>query len=254
MNDDAGGAQAREAVVSVTDVEVELGGRTVLDGASCSISRGAITCVVGESGCGKTTLLRTILGLVTPRAGSVELLGRRLDELSEEEFRALRLRTGVLFQDGALLKSLTAFENVAMPLDHHTDLPEPIIAQMVRARLTDLSVVHAANRLPAELSGGMKKRIALARALMLEPEVLFLDEPSAGLDPVTSGRLDRLLASLRDALDATLILVTHELRSIRAIADEIVFLEHGKVAFQGSVPEAERSAHRGVQRFFSRES
>jgi phospholipid/cholesterol/gamma-HCH transport system ATP-binding protein len=206
---------------------------------------------VGESGCGKTTLLKSILGLVPYREGRITLFGEDPRSLSERHFRALRLRLGVLFQNGALLNSLNVYENVAMPLEHHSSLPEPVIAEMVRSRLAMLGVAHAAFQLPAELSGGMKKRVALARALMLEPELLFLDEPSAGLDPVTSGELDKLLSSLRDSLGTTLVVVTHELRSIRSIADEIIFLDSGEVVFQGSLEEAESSEVQSVRRFFA---
>lgn len=237
----------------VEDLSVSLGGRRVLDGANCAVSQGSITCLVGESGCGKTTLLKTVLGLVGYNRGTITLLGKDPAEMAEEEFRRLRLRLGVLFQNGALLNSLTVFENVAMPLEHHTHLPEPIVAEMVRARLGMLGVSRAAHQLPAALSGGMKKRVALARALMLEPELLFLDEPSAGLDPVTSSDLDRLLLSLRDRLGTTLVVVTHELRSIRTIADEVIFLEGGRVVFQGSLEEAAQSEERGVRLFFEKE-
>lgn len=238
-------------LLKVEGLSVRFGGRTILDDASCFVRPGAITCLVGESGCGKTTLLKSILGLVPFSKGRITLFGNDPAKMGERKFRELRLRLGVLFQNGALLNSLNVFENIAMPLEQHTSLPEPLIAEMVRARLAMLGVVHAAFQLPAELSGGMKKRVALARALMLEPELLFLDEPSAGLDPVTSSELDQLLSSLRDSLGATMVVVTHELRSIRTIADEIIFLDSGKIVFQGSLAEAEESEVEAVERFFT---
>ncbi|MFW6250272.1 MAG: ABC transporter ATP-binding protein [Alkalispirochaetaceae bacterium] len=238
-------------LLTVESLSVRFGGRTILDDASCSVRPGTITCLVGESGCGKTTLLKSILGLVPFSRGRVTLFGKDPSRMGEREFRELRLRLGVLFQNGALLNSLNVFENVAMPLEQHTSLPGPLVAEMVRARLAMLGVAHAAFQLPAELSGGMKKRVALARALMLEPELLFLDEPSAGLDPVTSSELDRLLNSLRNSLGATLVVVTHELRSIRSIADEIIFLASGSVAFQGTLAEAEESNVPEVRRLFN---
>ncbi len=241
---------SESALLQVENLSVRFGGKTILDDASCSVKPGTITCLVGESGCGKTTLLKSILGLVRFSRGRVTLFGENPAELGEKQFRQLRLRVGVLFQNGALLNSLNVFENVAMPVEQHTALPAPLVEEMVRARLAMLGVAHAAFQLPAELSGGMKKRVALARALMLEPEMLFLDEPSAGLDPVTSAELDRLLSSLRDALGTTMVVVTHELRSIRTIADEIIFLASGKIAFQGSLQEAEESEVPAVRRFF----
>lgn len=240
-----------EPLITVKDIAVVLGGRQILDGVTCTVPRGSITCLVGESGCGKTTLLRTMLGLVSPTDGEVRLLGHLLRELDERRLSEVRLRVGVLFQNGALLNSLNVFENVALPLEHHTDLPDPVIAEIVRGRLGVLNVADAVHRLPSEISGGMKKRVALARSLVLEPELLFLDEPSAGLDPVTSGQLDQVLASLRDTLGTTLVLVTHELRSIRAIADRIVFLKDGRVAFEGPLAEAEESDHPALRRFFA---
>lgn len=239
------------ALLQVENLSVQFGGRQILRGASCAVEAGTITCLVGESGCGKTTLLKSILGLVPFGEGRIVLFGQDPQELSPREFRALRLRLGVLFQNGALLNSLNVYENVAMPLEHHTSLPSILIAEMVRARLSMLGVAHAAFQLPAELSGGMKKRVALARALMLEPDLLFLDEPSAGLDPVTSGDLDALLNSLRDSLGTTLVVVTHELRSIRTIADRIIFLDSGAVVFEGSLLEAEESDLPAVARFFA---
>lgn len=240
-----------DPIIEVEGVIVAYPGRRVLDGASCVVRPGTITCLVGESGCGKTTLLKSILGLIPYGQGRITLLGEDLRSLGEKQLRALRLRLGVLFQNGALLNSLTVLENVAMPLEHHTKLPEERITALVGERLSMLGVARAAHQLPAELSGGMKKRVALARALMLEPELLFLDEPSAGLDPVTSGGLDELLTSLRDSLGTTMVVVTHELRSIRTIADEVIFLEAGRVAFQGSLVEAEESELPAVRRFFN---
>lgn len=239
--------------LEVEGLLVRFGGHTVLDHASCSVTPGAITCLVGESGCGKTTLLKSILGLVPFSQGRITLLGEDPAQMGETQFRNLRLRLGVLFQNGALLNSLNVYDNVAMPLEQHTALPAPLVGEMVRARLAMLGVAHAAFQLPAELSGGMKKRVALARALMLEPELLFLDEPSAGLDPVTSGELDLLLSSLRDSLGTTMVVVTHELRSIKTIADEIIFLASGRVAFQGTLSEAEESSVPEVRRFFNPE-
>jgi phospholipid/cholesterol/gamma-HCH transport system ATP-binding protein len=199
---------ASDAIVSVRDLSVNYGEENV----SIDMPAGRISVVLGGSGCGKTTLIKTIVGLIRPSSGFVTILHERTDELDDQGWARLRRRTGMLFQNGALLNSMTVLQNVSIPLEQHTALA-------------------------SELSGGMRKRAALARALALDPELLFFDEPSAGLDPVTAAALDALIVGLRDRLKMSLVVVTHELASIRRLADRIVFLDQGRVLFEGSPAE-----------------
>ncbi len=236
--------------VDVQSLVVEYSGTRVLDGVTCSIDAQNVTCIVGTSGCGKTTLLKTILQLVPAASGSIELLGEDVIEREPEERAELLLQVGVLFQNGALLNSLTVAENIALPLRLHTDLPDEVIARVVREKLEIVNLPGAQNLLPPELSGGMKKRAALARAIVLDPRVVFFDEPSAGLDPVSSARLDMLMLSLKKHLRMTLVVVTHKLSSIFTVADKIVFLDEGHVVFDGTLKAARASDIEVVAHFF----
>lgn len=233
------------------DLTARYGERTILDGVSLDIRRGEILCILGGSGCGKTTLLKHYIGLLKPSAGSIEMFGQEWWSLDEPEREAARQKVGVLFQAGALLGSKTLATNVAIPLEMHTNLSEAVIERVVRLKLHQVGLDHAADRLPAELSGGMRKRAALARALALDPELLFCDEPSAGLDPPTSEQLDRLLLSLRDGLGLTVVVVTHEIASIRRIADRIAFLDKGKLVYEGTMDAALANGVEPVVKFFS---
>jgi phospholipid/cholesterol/gamma-HCH transport system ATP-binding protein len=238
-----------QAVVEVTDLVVRYGELTVLSGVSTRMRRGEITVILGGSGCGKTTLLKAIVGLLRPDQGEVRVLGEPTAELDEEGWARLRRRTGVLFQGGALLNSMSVRENVSIPLQQHTELPPDLVARIARSKLALVGLDGAEERLPSELSGGMRKRAALARALALDPELLFFDEPSAGLDPVTSAGLDRLILGLRARLGMSLVIVTHEPASIRRLADRIVFLDGGRVIYDG-LPQGVSGAPQPVQRFF----
>jgi phospholipid/cholesterol/gamma-HCH transport system ATP-binding protein len=238
-----------DAVVSVRDLTVSYGERPVLSGVSAEMLRGEITVILGGSGCGKTTLLKTIVGLLKPDSGEVTVLGENALRLDEESWRAVRRRTGMLFQNGALLASMSVVENVSIPLQQHTDLPEDLITRIARSKLALVGLDGSEDRLPSELSGGMRKRAALARAIALDPELLFFDEPSAGLDPVTSAGLDRLILSLRARLGVSLIIVTHEPASIRRLADRVVFLDQGRVAYHGPL-SGMAGAPPVVHRFF----
>lgn len=228
------------------------GARVVLDGIDMDVPRGEIRVVLGGSGCGKSTLMRGAAGLERPWDGTVELLGETLDwsggRPAGDAFRSL----GVLFQGGAMLSSLTVEENVCLPLRvHHPDLPAATLRELARIKLRQVDLEGAGDKLPGELSGGMRKRAGLARALAADPALLFCDEPSAGLDPVTSRGLDDLLLELRDTLGITMVVITHELDSLRAIADRITFLSGGKVIFEGTLREAE-SGPEEVQNFLAR--
>lgn len=228
------------------------GERTVLDGVDLAVARGEVRVILGGSGCGKSTLLKHCIGLLTPAAGSIDVLGQPLHQLEGPDRVSLLRRIGVLFQYGALLGSISVRDNVALPLREHTDLPEEVIAEVVGLKLAVVELSHAENLLPSELSGGMRKRAALARAMALDPELLFCDEPSAGLDPLTSAELDELLLRLRDRFGMAVVVVTHELMSIERIADRALMLAAGKVVADGTLAEVKRSGHPEVGAFFQR--
>jgi phospholipid/cholesterol/gamma-HCH transport system ATP-binding protein len=232
-------AKGREPVIRVVDLVKRFDGRAVLDGINLDISPGETLVIMGGSGCGKSTLLRHMIGSMWPDEGHVELLGRNLSELDEEELDALRKRFGILFQSGALFNSMTVGENVALPLVEHTNLDADTIDIMVRIKLEQVRLREAVDRMPAEISGGMKKRAGLARAIALDPEILFYDEPSAGLDPVTSAEIDQLIMDLTRKLSVTSVVVTHEMDSAFRIADRMVMLDKGKVLMTGKRGEFE---------------
>jgi len=216
------------------------------------VARGETWAILGTSGCGKTTLLKAMVGLLPPVSGSVRLLGHEVRDIDDPATAELLRHVGVLFQGGALLGSLTTAQNVALPLEMHTSLPPRVIAEIVRHKLAQVGLPQAGDLYPGQLSGGMRKRAALARALALEPPVVFCDEPSAGLDPVTSAGLDELLLQLRQRLGITLVVVTHELLSIDAIADDIVFLHRGALLFQGALAQAKAAPGGPLRDFFDR--
>ncbi|NLB63437.1 MAG: ATP-binding cassette domain-containing protein [Fibrobacter sp.] len=223
----------------------------VLSDISFDLAPGSIRIILGTSGCGKSTLLNNILGLEVAWGGTLDLLGHHLRAGVDPIPLEVRQQCGVLFQNGALLSSITVAENVALPLRmHHPEIKEDILREMVAQKLESVSMLHAWHRLPGELSGGMRKRAALARAMILDPQILFCDEPSAGLDPVTSNELDKLLLKLRSELGITMLVVTHELNSIDTIADDVLFLSQAKVLFDGSLNAAKNSSEAEVANFF----
>ncbi len=236
------------------DLTAKYGERTILDGVSLDIKKGEILCILGGSGCGKTTLLKHYIGLLKPSSGNIELFGKDWWGLDESEREMTQQKIGVLFQAGALLGSKTLATNVAIPLEMHTNLPDIVIERIVRLKLHQVDLDDAANRLPSELSGGMRKRAALARAIVLDPELLFCDEPSAGLDPPTSQQLDKLLLSLRDGLGISVVVVTHEIASIKRIADRIAFLDKGKLIYEGPLQKALDDGVKQVVEFFTAEN
>ncbi len=233
----AAAAEAPPPAIAVVDLVSVLDGRPVLDGVSFDVPRGKTLVIMGPSGCGKTTLLRHLIGSMRPTRGRVELLGHNLGELAERDLEAVRRRFGILFQSGALFNSMTVAENVALPLREHTRLDAATIDVIVKMKLELVNLRAAANRMPAEISGGMKKRAGLARAIALDPEVLFYDEPSAGLDPVTSAEIDQLIIDLTDKLGVTSVVVTHEMDSAFRVADTMVMLDEGKVLRTGARQE-----------------
>jgi phospholipid/cholesterol/gamma-HCH transport system ATP-binding protein len=238
--------------VEVRGLVAGYGERTILQGVDLTVAEGEVRVVLGGSGCGKSTLLKHCIGLLAPTAGTVMILGQPLHQLEGEARVALLRKIGVLFQYGALLGSITVGENVALPLREHTRLPEDVIGEMVRIKLAAVELSHAEHLLPSELSGGMRKRAALARALALDPKLLFCDEPSAGLDPLTSAELDELILRLRDRFGMAIIVVTHELMSIARIADRAIMLSKGKIIADGTLAEVRDAPHPEIRAFFER--
>ncbi|MBL8764264.1 MAG: ABC transporter ATP-binding protein [Phycisphaerae bacterium] len=204
-------------------------GRAVLDGVNLDVYPGETLVVMGGSGCGKSTFLRCLIGSFKPDQGSISLFGRDISDLDEGEMDGVRKKFGILFQSGALFNSMTVAENVALPLQEHTDLDPEIIEIQVKIKLELVGLREHADKYPAQISGGMKKRAGLARALALDPRILFYDEPSAGLDPVTSAEIDRLIMGLTRKLGVTSVVVTHEMDSAFTIADRMVMLDKGRV-------------------------
>ncbi|MGM0443743.1 MAG: ABC transporter ATP-binding protein [Fibrobacterota bacterium] len=237
-------------VIDVQNLVAKYGSSTVLHGVSTTVSESEIKVVLGTSGCGKTTFLKNVIGLITPAEGEVRILGEKMGELDEEGTGAILKRIGVMYQYGALLGSLRVCDNVALPLRMNTDLPEVIIEEIVRIKLEQVSLGHAYDLFPGELSGGMRKRVAIARALVMDPPVIFCDEPSAGLDPVTSAGLDELLLRMKEELGITIVVVTHEIESIKRIADSILFLEKGAVLYDGSLQDALALQEGSLYNFF----
>lgn len=223
------GAPAEDCAIRVRGVVKRFGSQTVLDGINLDVRRGETMVIMGGSGSGKSTLLRLMIGSLVPEEGSIELLGRDICPMDEAGLNEVRKRFGILFQSGALFNSMTIAENVALPITEHTDLPREIIDIQVKIKLELVGLRQAADKYPAEISGGMKKRAGLARALALDPEILFYDEPSAGLDPVTSAQIDELIASLSKKLGVTSIVVTHEMDSAFTIADRMAMLDRGRM-------------------------
>ncbi|MBN2189038.1 MAG: ATP-binding cassette domain-containing protein [Chitinispirillaceae bacterium] len=240
-------------VAQVADLSVRYGTAQVLSGISTSIVPSEIRVILGASGCGKTTLLKAMVGLLKPAAGSVRLFGVEIGDQDDAATIELLKKVGVLFQNGALLGSLTIEENIALPLQIHTGLPPRLIREIVSYKLAQVKLTGVGLLLPSELSGGMRKRAALARALVLDPPLLFCDEPSAGLDPVTAAGLDRLLLTLRETLGITIVVVTHELHSIESIADNISFLHNGSLLFDGPFAEAQKRTDGPMHDFFARQ-
>lgn len=254
-------APAGPPALEARDLAVGYGGRAVVEGIGFTVAPGEIFAVIGGSGCGKSTLLRTLEGLLPPVAGSVFVAGAPFAEAGKEpdpEERSRRLRrVGTLFQGGALFGSMTLLENVEMPLREFTELPPELVEETARLKLSQVGLSAAADKYPSEISGGMAKRAGLARALALDPAILMLDEPSAGLDPATSAGLDDLVLRIRDAYGTAVVLVSHELPSLLAVADRAIYLSaREKRPLETGSPREMRdsSPHREVRAFFAREA
>ncbi|NQT23780.1 ATP-binding cassette domain-containing protein [candidate division KSB1 bacterium] len=243
-------ASKSTVLVSTQDLCAGYGEEQILYDVSMEACKHEITAILGTSGCGKTTLLKNLIRLFQPWSGSVKIFNEEITDMDEPELNAILARVGVLFQYGALLNSITVAENVAIPLRQHTDLSESMIERLVRIKLDLVEMGHTLSKLPSELSGGMRKRAALARAIALDPPLLFCDEPTSGLDPMTSADLDHLILRMRDDLGISIVVVSHHVASIDRIADKIIFLDNGRVLFQGSLKEAKSAGIKQIDEFF----
>jgi phospholipid/cholesterol/gamma-HCH transport system ATP-binding protein len=249
---------AGDPVIRAEGLSVAFGANTVFKDVTFEVRRGEIFVILGGSGCGKSTLLKALIGLVPLAAGQAWLLGEELAAARDDAARrALLRRIGVMWQSGALFGSMTLAENVELPIEEHTDLPRPAREALARAKLGLVGLGDAAGRLPAEISGGMAKRAGIARAMALDPPLLFLDEPSAGLDPITSAGLDKLIQDIARETGTTFVVVTHELQSILAIGDRCIMLDkqaRGMIAEGDPRRLREESTHPTVRAFFRREA
>ena len=241
-----------EPLISVRGVRVSFRGRPVLDGVDLDIYEGETMVILGASGCGKTTLLRRLEGLEKPDEGSIRIAGVDLVTASREKMEEVRRLLGVSFQSAALFGSMTVGENIALPLLEHTDLAESTIRLMTKMKLQQVGLEGAEDLYPTELSGGMRKRASLARALAMDPKILLFDEPSAGLDPIIATGIDQLLIGLKETYTITIIVVTHELQSAFLIADRICVLDQGRVLAVGTVERILNDPHPRIQQFVRR--
>jgi phospholipid/cholesterol/gamma-HCH transport system ATP-binding protein len=249
---EANAAANESPVIEVTDLVTHYGTREILHGVSMTVEPGEIMVIMGGSGSGKSTLLRHLLALERPTSGSIKLLGNELTCMSERALYELSRKIGVAFQGGALFSSMTVGENVMLPLREHTELDEGTMEIMMRLKLEIVSLAGFEHLMPSELSGGMIKRAAFARALIMDPALLFCDEPSAGLDPIVSSALDELILRLRDALRMTIVVVTHELDSAFRIADRIAILDRGELLALGSVDAVRNDENPRIQNLLNR--
>jgi len=241
-----------ENVIEIENLITHYGDRVILQDINLAIRTGEIMVIMGGSGSGKTTLMRNMLGLNKPTSGSIRIFGKDITRIKRRELYEIRRRIGVAFQGGALLGSMTVAENIELPLRQHTHLDESTIRIMSRMKLEVVNLAGFENLMPSELSGGMVKRAALARSIIMDPNLLFFDEPSAGLDPVVSAELDELILRLKEAMNVTIVVVTHELESAFKIADRITVLGGGRILMTGTVDEIRQSDNAVIQDMLNR--
>ena len=239
-------------IIEVKDLVVKYGTRTVLDGVNFCVHRGENFVILGGSGCGKSTLLRNLVGLMRPHSGQILIHGQDFTAMSDDARMAVRKTMGMCFQGSALFNSMSVGDNVALPLREHTKLEGSTIDIMTRIKLELVGLGGFSEYMPSELSGGMKKRAGLARAMAMDPEMIFYDEPSAGLDPIVAAGLDSLIRKLQNTFNLTSVIVTHEMSSVEIVADRVVMLDRGRVIALGSLDEVKQSPHAFARQFFER--
>jgi phospholipid/cholesterol/gamma-HCH transport system ATP-binding protein len=240
-----------EPVIRIRNLVFRRGRKTILDGVSMDIRRGSIVAFMGPSGVGKTTILRLISGQLRPEEGTIEVNGQLVSAMSDRELRHYRRNIGVLLQDGALFTDLTVFENIATPVREHTDLPEPLIRRLVMSKLSAVGLGGIEYRMPHELSGGMARRVAFARAVVLDPDIMLYDEPMTGLDPIAVSTVGRLMRDTNDALGLTSIVVTHNVNQMRKLVDYCYIIASSKIAGQGPPEELSASTNPSVDQFMN---
>ncbi|MDD5680725.1 MAG: ABC transporter ATP-binding protein [Candidatus Omnitrophica bacterium] len=241
----------KDVVIDIKDIYKKFGQRQILSGSSLEVYRGETMVIMGGSGCGKSTLLRHMIGAIKPDKGSVHVMGKNIANLGEEELDAVKKKFGMLFQSGALFDSLSVKENVAMPLRENTKLDDQIISIMVKMKLELVGLRGFEDLMPAQLSGGMKKRVGLARAIVMDPEIVFYDEPTTGLDPIMAGVIDKLILDLSKKLSITSVVVTHDMKSVFRIADRIAMLHEGKVVEVGLKDAIKNTTNPIVKQFIN---
>ncbi|MCX6355824.1 MAG: ATP-binding cassette domain-containing protein [Candidatus Aureabacteria bacterium] len=239
-------------IIEVRDLVACYGEQTVLDRISFDVYPDEILVVLGGSGCGKTTLLRHLVGLIKPAAGQIRYWGEELTKMDEDELAMLLRKIGISFQSGALFNSMTVAENVALPIEEYGGMDKTLTDILAWMKLSLVGLGDCGARMPDELSGGMKKRVGFARAIAMDPEIVFFDEPSAGLDPIMAAGLDKLILDMRRLLGITMVVVTHELESIRTVADRVLMLDRRKKIFEGTLKDAESCSIARVRQFFDR--
>ena len=238
-----------EVVIKAEDVVKRFGDRTILNGTSLEIYRGETFVIMGGSGCGKSTFLRHLTGALKPDSGRVYLLGKDLSQLNEDDLDMLKKRIGMSFQSSALFDSMTVGQNVSLPIREHTKLDKSVIDIVVKMKIELVGLRGFEDLMPGQLSGGMRKRVGLARAIVMDPEIVFYDEPTAGLDPIVAGVIDKLILDLSKKLAITSIVVTHDMKSVFSIADRIAMLYEGRVLEVGTPDEIRKSKNQMVQQF-----
>ena len=241
-----------ENIIEVRDLVVKFGDKTVLEGVNLAVKRGEVFVILGGSGSGKSTLLRNMVGLMKPHSGQILYDGQDYTAMSPEEQTRVRKRIGMCFQGSALFNSMSVADNVALPLREHTKLEESTIEIMTKIKLELVGLGGCEDLLPSQLSGGMKKRAGLARAMAMDPEIIYYDEPSAGLDPIVAAGLDMLIRKMQNTFNLTSIVVTHEMESVKLIADRVCMLHKGKVIAIDTLEKLQKNPHPFVQQFFDR--